>query len=93
MFSIHEVADSGDILSSDSSADLVELRESEFFGIGDDDRIGSEKIHPVFDHSRREKDIILSMLEFMNPILDHFRRKLTMDRYDTRSGDSVIASL
>ena len=75
---IEKIADSGYILSSYASTDLMELSETKLFGIRYDDRIGSEEVHSIFYDSRREEDIILSPLEGEYTIFDSVRRHLSM---------------
>ena len=82
-FSIHEVAVSLLSLAPDSSAELMQLCETEILWINDDDRIRPEEIDPIFYDRRREEDIIVSFLEGMDTILDLFTWHLTMSDDDS----------
>lgn len=60
----------------------MELRESEFFGIRYDDRIGAEKIHSIFYNGSREEYVILSFFERNNTILYLVCEHLTVSYRD-----------
>jgi len=67
---IQEITGRFPIFSSHTSAKLVKLSESKTFRIIDKNRIGVEKIDPVFYDSRRQKNVVLGVLEVDNDILE-----------------------
>lgn len=81
---VHEIAESSDILASDTSAELMETRESELIWIDDDDRICREKIDSILDDGRGKEDIVFSLFEGMYPILDLLWWHLTVSDDDLR---------
>ena len=81
--SIHEIAISLFSLPSYSSTQLVELSESEIFGVEDDDRICREEVHTIFYDRRREEDIVFSFFEIMYAFFDVVPIHPTVGRDDS----------
>jgi hypothetical protein len=83
-FSVHEIAVALGILAPNSSSELMELRESEFFWIDNNNGIGREEIYPILDNGGSQEDIVFSFFEGVDSIFDLLSRHLTMSDNNTR---------
>lgn len=83
IFTIEEIADSWDIFASDTTTYLVQLRETEFFRIRDEDGIGTEEVYTIFYDSRSDEYIVLMLLKCEDSLFDIVRIHLAM------SGDNA----
>jgi hypothetical protein len=62
----------------------MELRESEFFWIDNNNGIGREEIYPILDNGGSQEDIVFSFFEGVDSIFDLLSRHLTMSDNNTR---------
>ena len=62
----------------------METCKSEFFRINDNNRIGREKIYPIFYNGSREENIIFSFFECVNSVFNLIPRHLTMSNDNFR---------
>jgi len=82
---IHQITIGIDILATDSTTELMETCESEFFWIDNNNSIGSKKIDSILDDGSGEEDIVFSLFEGMNSIFDLVSWHLTMSDDDSRN--------
>lgn len=75
---IEKITNPLNLATPHSSSQLMELCQSEIFGLIDDDSIRIEKVDTIFDDGCGEENIVISELKFHDPIFKFIRWELTI---------------
>ena len=78
------------VRTADASAHLIKLREAEMIGVINDDRVRIGNVKSVFDNTRREQDVIASLIKVHHDVFEQIFRHLPVRRLNPCIGEKSL---